>query len=180
MELACAASPITTPIDPGPESIGIAMGVREISSFVLASELSAAVIRLLAVTMPHAVFATIKPPAMFSTGSEMPKKFSTKRPKKRNTTRIAITYSAVLSAVFRRSLAARSAVREKNKGTPPNGFTIGKSARKVATAAEGKLCKICRTAVAGSIARKAYQEFGEGVWRSHKLTYSSPALSPHD
>ena len=43
------------------------------------------------VTMPQAVLATINPPAIFSTGSEMPKKYSTKRPKKRNVTRMTKT-----------------------------------------------------------------------------------------
>src|SRR5580704_6177413 len=79
---ACAARPMTTPIDPGPESIGIAMGVSEMSCLVLASLLSAGVMRLSPVTMPQAVLATISPPAIFSTGNEMPNKISTKRPKK--------------------------------------------------------------------------------------------------
>ena len=87
----CAASPITTPIDPGPESIGIAIGVSEISSLVVASSLSAAVKRFPPVTIPHAVFATIRPPAIFNTGSEIPKKFKTKRPKNMNVTRMANT-----------------------------------------------------------------------------------------
>jgi hypothetical protein len=59
---------MTTPIDPGPESIGIAMGVSEMSGLVLASLLSAGVMRLSPVTMPQAVLATISPPAIFSTG----------------------------------------------------------------------------------------------------------------
>ena len=55
--------------------------------------------RLEAVTMPHAVLATINPPAIFSTGSEMPKKCSTKRPKNRNVARIKNTQMPVLTAV---------------------------------------------------------------------------------
>src|SRR5689334_22100412 len=130
MLLVWAARPITTPIEPGPESIGIAMGVSEMSSLVAASALSAMVMRPLPVTIAQAVLATIRPPAIFNTGKEMPKKISTKRPKKRNTTKIAMTYAAVLMAVRRRSAAVISAVREKNRGTPPNGLTIGNNARK--------------------------------------------------
>ena len=46
---------LTTPIEPGPERIGIAIGVREISLFSAASSLSAGVMRVDAVTMPQAV-----------------------------------------------------------------------------------------------------------------------------
>src|ERR1700737_4560492 len=94
--------------------------------------------RLLAVTIPHAVLATIKPPAIFSTGSEMPKKFSTKRPKNRNMIRMAITFNEVFRAVRLRSAGAKLEVKEKKKGTPPKGLTMGNSARKVAVAAEGR------------------------------------------
>ena len=52
----------------------LANGVREISSFVLASWLSAGVMREVEVTMPQAVLATMRPPAIFRTGSEIPKK----------------------------------------------------------------------------------------------------------
>jgi hypothetical protein len=44
-------------MEPGPESIGIAIGVSEMSSLVRASLLSAMVMRLEAVTIPHAVLA---------------------------------------------------------------------------------------------------------------------------
>ena len=85
---ALAARPITTPIEPGPESMGIAIGVREISLLAAASSVSAGVIRVEAVTMPQAVWATISPPATFSTGNEIPKKLRTKRPKNMKTTRM--------------------------------------------------------------------------------------------
>ena len=49
-------------MEPGPESIGMAMGVSEMSCLVRASLLSSIVIRLEPVTMPQAVFATIRPP----------------------------------------------------------------------------------------------------------------------
>ena len=67
------------------------MGVSEISSFVLASWLSAAVIRLDAVTMPHAVLATMRPPAIIRTGKEIPKKLSTKRPRNMKKIRMTVT-----------------------------------------------------------------------------------------
>jgi hypothetical protein len=73
------------------------------SSLVLASLLSSVVIRLEPVTIPHAVFATISPPAIFNTGSEIPKKLRMKLPKSMNTTRIAITSMPIFSAVRRRS-----------------------------------------------------------------------------
>ena len=69
----------------------MAMGVSEMSSLVRASLLSAVVMRLEPVTMPHAVFATINPPAIFNTGSEIPNKLRTNRPKNIKMTRIAIT-----------------------------------------------------------------------------------------
>src|SRR5581483_9844017 len=115
--------------------------------------------RLLAVTIPHAVLATISPPAIFSTGSEIPKKFSTKRPKNKNVTRIAITYNEVLSAVILRSAGAKFVVNEKKKGTPPKGLTIGISARKVAVAAEGRSCRKCCTALLGIIFWKSGQSY---------------------
>jgi len=65
--------PITTPIEPGPESMGMAIGVREMSALVMASSLSAVVSRFSPVTIPQAVLATIRPPAIFKTGSEIPK-----------------------------------------------------------------------------------------------------------
>ena len=40
---------------------------------------------------PRCVLATIRPPAILSTGREIPKKLRTNRPKNMNTTRIAIT-----------------------------------------------------------------------------------------
>ncbi len=52
---ALAARPITTPIEPGPDSMGMAIGVREMSVFSAASSLSAGVMRVEAVTIPHAV-----------------------------------------------------------------------------------------------------------------------------
>src|SRR5580693_3942134 len=94
-----AASPMTTPMAPGPDISGIASGVREISSLSCASLLSSGVMRACEVTMPQAVLATINPPAIFRTGSEMPKKYSTKRPKNRNVTRITNTQRPVFSAV---------------------------------------------------------------------------------
>ena len=131
--------------------MGIAIGVREISLFSAASSVSAGVMRAEAVTMPHAVWATISPPAIFSTGSEMPKKLSTKRPKNMKTTRMPSTYSAVFRAVQLRSRSEKSAVSAKNSGTPPNGFTMGNRARKVAPAAEGRVLRISCTAVPGAI-----------------------------
>src|SRR5207342_237181 len=102
-----------------------------------------------AVTIPQAVWATISPPAICSTGSEIPKKFRTNRPKNMKTTRMPRTYRAVLRAVRLRSASEKSEVRAKNSGTPPKGFTIGKSARKVAPAAEGKVLRTCSTVFPG-------------------------------
>jgi len=49
---------------------------------------------------------------------------------------------AVFPAVRLRSLAGKPEVSEKNRGIPPNGFTIGNNARKVAPAAEGRVFRI--------------------------------------
>src|ERR1019366_3332555 len=65
---------MTTPIAPGPDISGMASGASEMSSLSAASWLSSGVMRACEVTMPHAVFATISPPAILITGSEMPKK----------------------------------------------------------------------------------------------------------
>src|SRR5580693_3146254 len=51
----------------------------------------------------------------------------------------------ILSAVRLRSSAEEFEVKEKNRGTPPNGFTIGKSARNVALAAVGNVLSTCAT-----------------------------------
>jgi len=51
----------------------------------------------------------------------------------------------ILSAVRLRSPAEEFEVKEKNRGTPPNGFTIGKSARNVALAAAGNVLSKCAT-----------------------------------
>src|SRR5277367_562163 len=95
------------------------------------------------VTMPQAVLATIKPPAIFRTGSEMPKKKSTKRPKNRNVTRITKTQSPVFKAVRCRSFASQEEVMEKKIGTPPKGSTMGNSARNVAAAECGRVRRNC-------------------------------------
>ena len=139
-------------MEPGPDSIGMAIGVSEMSCLVRASLLSSIVMRLEPVTMPQAVFATIKPPAIFRTGNEIPKKPSTNRPKSMKTIRIAITYREVFSAVLLRSCGGKFAVRLKNSGIPPKGLTIGRSARKVAVAAVGRSCSTWRRAVSGLIA----------------------------
>src|ERR1700730_12919889 len=97
--------------------------------------------RLVEVTIPQAVLATIRPPAIFSTGSEMPKKFSTNRPKNKNVIRMAITFKEVFRAVRLRSAGAKFDVKEKKKGTPPKGLTMGNNARNVAVAAEGRSCR---------------------------------------
>jgi hypothetical protein len=47
--------------------------------------------------------------------------------------------------VWLRSPGEKSEVNEKNMGTPPNGFTIGKSARNVALAAVGNVLSTCAT-----------------------------------
>src|SRR6267143_2802312 len=133
---------------PGPESSGIANGVSEISSLSVASSVSATVMRLVEVTIPQAVLATIRPPAIFSTGSEMPKKDRTKRPKNKNTTRIAKTKNEVLSAVRRRSTAGHDEVKLKKIGTPPKGSTIGNRARNVAAAEAGNVRRNCPNAFA--------------------------------
>src|SRR5580658_10427233 len=117
----------------------MASGVREMSSLLSASWLSAGVMREVEVTMPQAVLATISPPAILMTGSEMPKNCSTKRPKKRNVTRITNTHSPVLIAVRRRSCGLHVEVILKKIGTPPNGSTIGNSARNVAAAEAGSV-----------------------------------------
>src|ERR1700727_45072 len=91
------------------------------------------------VTMPQAVLATINPPAIFRTGREMPKKYSTKRPKKRNVTRMTKTQTPVFIAVRERSLAVQDEVMEKKMGTPPKGSTMGNRARNVAAAEWGRV-----------------------------------------
>src|SRR5271169_930055 len=139
----CAASAITTPMAPGPDINGMASGVREMSSLSCASWLSSGVMRACEVTMPQAVLATINPPAIFRTGNEMPKKYSTKRPKKRNVTRITNTHNPVFSAVFRRSWAVQEDVMLKKMGMPPSGSTMGNSARNVAAAECGSVRRNC-------------------------------------
>ena len=139
----CAASAITTPMAPGPDMSGMASGVREISSLSCASWVSSGVMRACDVTMPQAVLATINPPAIFRTGSEMPKKCSTKRPKKRKVTRMTKTQRPVLKAVFRRSWAVQEDVMLKKIGMPPKGSTIGNSARNVAAAECGSVRRNC-------------------------------------
>src|SRR5580704_5368967 len=139
----CAASAMTTPIAPGPDMSGMASGVREMSSFSCASWLSSGVMRACEVTMPQAVLATISPPAIFRTGSEMPKKYSTKRPKKRNVTRMTNTHRPVFTAVFRRSSAVQDEVMLKKMGIPPKGSTMGNRARNVAAAECGSVRRNC-------------------------------------
>jgi hypothetical protein len=51
----------------------------------------------------------------------------------------------VFGAVRLRSPAEKFEVKEKNRGTPPDGFTIGKSARNVALAAAGNVLNTCAT-----------------------------------
>src|SRR5579864_3238474 len=99
--------------------------------------------RAVEVTTPHAVLATIKPPAIFNTGSEMPKKCSTKRPKKRNVTRMTNTDRPVLKAVRYRSRGLQFEVIVKKIGIPPKGSTIGNNARNVAAADAGSVRRKC-------------------------------------
>src|ERR1700686_798591 len=101
--------------------------------------------------MPQAVLATINPPAIFSTGSEMPKKCSTKRPKNRNVTRMTKTHTPVLRAVRLRSGAVQEEVIEKKMGIPPKGSTMGNRARNVAAAECGNVRRNCRGAWVASI-----------------------------
>src|SRR5271170_7845951 len=89
--------------------------------------------------MPQAVLATISPPAIFRTGSDMPKKYNTKRPKNRNVTRMTNTQRPVLKAVIRRSLSVQDDVMLKKIGTPPGGSTMGNNARNVAAAECGSV-----------------------------------------
>jgi len=49
----------------------------------------------------------------------------------------------VFSAVRLRYPTAKFEVKEKNRGTQPDGFTIGKSARNVALAAAGNVSSTC-------------------------------------
>src|SRR5271155_2156958 len=138
-----AASAMTTPMAPGPDISGIASGVREMSSLSCASLLSSGVMRAWEVTMPQAVLATISPPAIFKTGSEMPKKCSTKRPKNRNVTRMTNTQRPVFSAVLRRSCGVQDDVMLKKMGIPPKGSTMGNNARNVAAAECGSVRRNC-------------------------------------
>src|SRR3984957_19117954 len=137
---------MTTPLDPGPDINGIASGVREMSSLLAASWVSAGVMRDVEVTMPQAVLATMRPPAILSTGSEIPKKKSTKRPKKRNVTRMTKTQIPVLIAVRRRSWSVQSEVIAKKMGMPPRGSTMGNKARNVAAAEAGSERNKCAKA----------------------------------
>src|SRR5258708_26919073 len=90
-------------------------------------------------------------PAIFRTSSGMPKKCSTKRPKKRNVTRITNTHTPVFKAVRPRSFAVHDEVIEKKMGIPPKGSTIGKSARNVAAAECGSVRRNCPRACVASI-----------------------------
>src|SRR5271170_5024615 len=96
--------------------------------------------------MPQAVLATISPPAIFRTGSDMPKKYNTKRPKNRNVTRMTNTQRPVLKAVIRRSLSVQDDVIVKKIGTPPGGSTMGNNARNVAAAECGSVRRNCPSA----------------------------------
>ena len=82
---------MTTPMAPGPASIGIAIGLNEMSSFCSASAVSAGVVRLVAVTIAQAVCATMSPPAIRNAGSEIPKNSSTHDPASANASKIAMT-----------------------------------------------------------------------------------------
>src|SRR5580658_8764043 len=113
--------------------------------------------------MPQAVLATISPPAIFRTGSEMPKKCRTKRPKNRNVTRMTNTQRPVLKAVIRRSLSVQDDVMLKKIGTPPGGSTMGNNARNVAAAECGSVRRNCPSACVVAVM---------------SLTDNRPALSP--
>src|SRR5580698_6664600 len=113
--------------------------------------------------MPQAVLATISPPAIFRTGSEMPKKCRTKRPKNRNVTRMTNTQRPVLKAVFRRSLSVQDDVMLKKIGTPPGGSTMGNNARNVAAAECGSVRRNCPSSCVVAVM---------------SLTDNRPALSP--
>src|SRR5260370_13310255 len=96
--------------------------------------------------MPQVGLATISPQAIFRTGSEMPKKYSTKRPKKRNATRMTKTQTPVFRAVRWRSLDVQEDVMVKKMGIPPKGSTMGNNARNVPAAECGSARRNCRRA----------------------------------
>src|ERR1700688_3851940 len=101
--------------------------------------------------MAQAVLATMRPPAILRTGSEIPKKYKTKRPKKRKVTRMTKTQMAVFRAVRWRSVAVQEEIMGKKMGIPPKGSTMGNSARNVAAAECGKVRRTCPRAWVGFI-----------------------------
>src|SRR5271165_493747 len=121
--------------------------------------------RAVEVTMPHAVLATISPPAILMTGSEMPKKLRTNRPTNRNVTKITKTQTPVLKAVRLRSRAVHADVMVKKMGMPPKGSTMGNSARNVAAAEAGSVRRKWPRAWAEVMLPISFQRLGGAVER---------------
>src|SRR5258708_7550733 len=95
----------------------------------------------------------------------MPKKYSTKRPKKRNATRMTKTQTAVFKAVRWRSLAVQEDVIVKKMGMPPKGSTMGNNARKVAAAECGSVRRNCPRACVAFMLPICLQRLGRALQR---------------
>ena len=145
--------------------MGIAIGVREMSFFPRPRCSPAGVMRVEAVTMPQAVWATINPPAIFSTGSEMPKKLSTKRPKNMKTTRMPNTYIAVFRAVRLRSSAGEIGGQRKKQWNSAERIHDGKQRQKSGGRRRGQgLQNLCNR-VSGHHQREVLQHLCRPIQR---------------
>ena len=98
---------ISSDIDPGPASMGMASGVRAMSFRLWISSSISLLIPLFFLNCPFnkekPELAIIKPPAIRKAGMVMPKKLSTYCPIKKEITRMIKTLSAVNKATRERS-----------------------------------------------------------------------------
>lgn len=118
--------PINNEIDPGPDSKGIAIGVKEISSFSIASALTLSPILLLDVSPLRSAKPDIiitSPPAPLKAGMLTPKKPNMYVPAQKKLIRIRTKYILVNKEVLFLSSGVSSAVRDRNIGIAPKGFT---------------------------------------------------------
>jgi hypothetical protein len=72
-----------------------------------------------------------------------------------------------------RSPAEEFEVKEKNRGTPPNGFTIGKSVRNVALAAAGIVLNKCATTFGAVIVNSLFSVVAGKVPSSYGCSFAS-------
>ena len=124
---------MTTDMDPGPASDGIANGVKEISlfffdSFFASSEISSDSFGL---SMLNPTRMMIRPPATRMAGMDMPKNSIMIAPDHRNVSRIPAMKSTALKACCLDHSLDCPLVKDKYKGTVLNGFDIGNKAKNV-------------------------------------------------